>query len=381
MQLKELFPATKKEVYLNTGVMGLLPESTIKVIEDYTRDLVASFKGEKVDLSIWNKRKENTKKVISSVIGATEEEIILTPNATTGLNTAMNMIPIKKGDNIVTTTLEFPMGAVVCANQKNRGADTRYIKGRNGIVDTVDFVKHVDDNTKIIYIDHAGWFNGLLFDIKALAELAHNHGAYLVVDATQTMGVLDWKINESGVDFAATSTYKWLMGGSWAMSIGFLYANMKNIEELTPSYVSGGSLEKTGENDKGSYVDYQYKPRHGARAIEVYRMADVSNIAVENSMRVLLDHGMAQIEDYVKKIDTKLIDGLLERGYELQTPLEEDRRIFLNVKTPDPGDTVKKLEAEGVAVSARVGGVRISPHFYNTIDDVEQFFDAWDKIC
>jgi len=98
-------------------------------------------------------------------------------------------------------------------------------------------------------------------------------------------------------------------------------------------------------------------------------------------MGVLLEHGMAEIEAYVKKIDTKLIDGLLERGYELQTPLEEERRIFLNVKVPDPGETVKKLEAEGVAVSGRVGGVRISPHFYNTVDDVERFFNAWDKIC
>jgi len=381
LQLKEVFPATKKEVYFNSGVMGLVPESTIKVIENYTRDLVTGFRGEKVDMTMWNEKKDNTKKVFASVIGASVEEVAMTPNATTGINTAMNMIPINKGDNIVTTNLEFPMGAVVCANQKKRGAETRYIKGKNGIVDTVDFEKHVDDNTKIIYVDHAGWFNGLLFDIKALADLAHSHGAYLVVDATQTMGVLDWKISNSGVDFAATSTYKWLMGGSWAMSIGFLYAKRKNIEELSPMYVSGGSLEKTGEEDKGSYVDYVYKPRYSTRAMEIYRTADVSKIAVENSMGVLLEHGMAEIEAYVKKIDTKLIDGLLERGYELQTPLEEERRIFLNVKVPDPGETVKKLEAEGVAVSGRVGGVRISPHFYNTVDDVERFFNAWDKIC
>ena len=381
MQLKEVFPATKKGVYFNSGVMGLLPESTIKVIEDYSRDLIAGFRGEKVDMTEWDKKRDNTKKVFSAVIGAPEDEVAMVPNATTGINTAMNMIPISKGDNIVTTTLEFPMGAIVCANQKNRGAETRYIKGNNGIVDTADFEKHVDDNTKVIYVDHAGWFNGLLFDIPALAELAHDHGAYFVVDATQTMGVLDWKISDSGVDFAATSTYKWLMGGSWAMSIGFLYANKKNIEELSPTYVSGGSLEKTGEKDMGSYVDYQYKPRHSTRAMEIYRMADVSKIAVENSMGVLLEHGMTEIESYVKKIDTKLIDGLLERGYELQTPLEEDRRIYLNVKVPDVGETVKKLGAEGVEVSGRVGGVRISPHFYNTVDDVEQFFNAWDKIC
>ena len=381
MKLKDVFPATKREVYFNSGVMGLLPESTIKIFEDFNRDLVSGFRGETVDMEEWNKRLGNVKNRFAQVIGATEEEVAMMPNATTGINTAMNMIPIEKGDNIVTTNLEFPMGAVVVSGQKRRGAEARYIKGSKGIVETADFEKHVDDDTKVIYVDHAGWFNGLLFDIPALAELAHDHGAYLVVDATQTMGVLDWKINESGVDFAATSTYKWMMGGSWATCMGFMYANKKNIDELEPMYLSGGGLEKTGEEDKGSYVDYLYKPRHSTRAIEIYRMADPAKIAVENSMGVLLDHGMAEIETYVKKLDTRLVDGLLERGYELQTPLEEDRRIYLNVVTPDPGDTVKKLEAEGVAVSGRVGGVRITPHFYNTIEEVEQFFDAWDKIC
>jgi selenocysteine lyase/cysteine desulfurase len=381
LKLLDVFPATNREVYFNSGVMGLLPESTIKVIEDFNRDLVTGFKGEKVEMEEWNKRLGNVKERFAAVIGSTVDEVAMTPNATAGINTAMNMIPIEKGDNIVTTNLEFPMGAVVVGAQKRKGAEARYIKGKKGVVETSDFEKHVDDDTKVIYVDHAGWFNGLLFDIKALADLAHDHGAYLVVDATQTMGVLDWKIKETGVDFAATSTYKWLMGGSWAMSMGFLYANKKHVDTLEPLYLSGGGLEKTGEDDHGSYVDYLYKSRHSTRAMEIYRMADVSKIAVEHSMGVLLDHGMAEIESYVKKLDTRLIDGLLERGYELQTPLEENRRIFLNVVTPDPGDTVKKLASEGIVVSGRVGGVRISPHFYNTIEEVDHFFKAWDKIC
>ena len=98
-------------------------------------------------------------------------------------------------------------------------------------------------------------------------------------------------------------------------------------------------------------------------------------------MGVLLDHGMENIEKHVKKLDTLLINGLIKRGFKIQTPMEEHRRIFLNVIMPDPKKAVEKLQTEGVVVSAREGGVRITPHFYNTEEEVERFFNIWDKVA
>ena len=96
-------------------------------------------------------------------------------------------------------------------------------------------------------------------------------------------------------------------------------------------------------------------------------------------MDVLLDHGMANIEAQIKKLDSRMVDGLLEMGYKLQTPIEEERRSFVNVVVPDPAGTSKKLREEGISVSSRWGGLRVAPNFYNTEAEVDIFLEKLDK--
>jgi cysteine desulfurase/selenocysteine lyase len=374
MRLKDEFPAAKDHVYFNTAVMGLLPESTIKVVGEYSSDLLANLRGERGSygtLEKWADSRSRSKELLARVIGAKKGEIACVPNCTTGINTIFNMLPVKPGDNIVSTDLEFPMGTVVVENQRRRGAETRFIKGTRGIVETEDFEKAVDDDTAIVYLDNPGWFNGLLFDLQAISEIAHDHGAYLVVDPTQSFGALEWAIDDWGVDFAATSTYKWLMGGIWAISAGFMYINSKHVDSFQPVYVSASTMESAKIDDAEDYTRFDMKPREGIGRFEIFPRTEISYVALTNSLKVLLDHGMSNVERQVKKVDSRLVDGLVEEGFELQTPVEEDRRIYLNVKLPDPGETVKKLADQGVVVSPRVGGVRISPHFYNTVEEAE----------
>jgi len=299
-------------LYFNTAVMGCLPSSTIDVIEEYTGDLATFLRGDTGwdgTLQALEDRKPESKKVFAKVIGASEEEVACVPNATTGINTIMNMLPVERGDNIVTTDLAFPMGAVVAENQRRRGAETRFIKSREGIVDTADFEKAVDDDTAIVYLDHAGWFNGLLFDLKAISDIAHEHGARLVVDATQSIGAVNWNVDRSGVDAAATSTYKWLMGGVWSLSTGFMYVNRELVDAHPPAYVSGASMKKMQIGDsKEGYTRYEFTPQRGIKRLEVFRGTDISYVAVEHSMKILLKLGLDKVEARIKKLDTMLVE-------------------------------------------------------------------------
>ncbi len=379
MKLKDEFPLTKDKVYFNTAAIGAVPASTIQTVEDYTQDLLKVMRGQGDVMAgpeTWKEKRLNSKNLLAEVIGAKPEEIAFVPNCTTGINTAMNMIPIKPGQNIVTTDLEFGMGFIVVNAQKRRGAETRFIKGSNGIVTTDQFEKAIDDDTAIVYIDNPAWFNGLLFDVKTISQIAHDHGAHLVIDTTQSFGALDWNIDEQGVDFAATSTYKWLMGGVFAISAGFLYINEEHLDRYKPLYVSGSTATRNQiEDSADGYAQYDLDWREGIGKYETYNRMETSYVAVENSMRVLLDHGMKNVENQVKKVDTVLVDGLLEAGYELQTPADETQRIYLNVKVPDPGETVKELQKHDIHVSSRVGGVRIAPHFYNTKEEAETLLE------
>jgi selenocysteine lyase/cysteine desulfurase len=387
MKLKDDFPLTEQLIYFDNSVMGLMPESTLKVIEGYTESLVHHMRGrEKYRIYMggfpgYENARNRAKEAFSKVIGAETGEVACVPNATTGVNTIFNMIPIESGDNIVATDLLYPMGAAAVYNQERRGAESRYIKGSQGIVETSAFEKAVDDDTKILYVDHAGWFNGILFDLPALSEIAHDHGAYLVVDATQSFGALDWQIDKTGVDFAATSTFKWLLGGIWSISAGFMYVNREHVDRFQPAYAGDMTWEKELiEDSTDGYTHYSFKPQRGAHRFEVYRGTDLSYLAVENSMNVLLDHGMNEIETQIKKLDTRMIDGLLERGYKLQSPVEEERRSFINVVVPDPRITSRKLREHDIAVSSRWGGLRVAPNFYNTIEEVDTFIEKLDQI-
>jgi selenocysteine lyase/cysteine desulfurase len=248
------------------------------------------------------------------------------------------------------------------------------------VVETEDFEKAIDDNTAIVYLDQPSWFNGYLFEVDAIADIAHDHGAYFVVDATQSMGAIDWQIDKTGVDFAATSTFKWLLGGMPSSSSGFLYMKEEYIDQYNPTFVSGCTYTYEQTGIEGSYMGHRFILNDGIGKYGIFRSPDLTFKAVGNSMRVLLDHGIKEIERQNKKTSSKIIDMLLEKGYELQTPVDEERRSYLNVKVPEIKKTVETLNAEDYWCCERVGGIRISPHFYCTLEKAEQFAMRLDEV-
>ena len=374
LKLKDEFPLTKGRIYFDTAVNGAMPESTLKVIEAYMGDLTAMFRGERPwpgGLSEWGKKRANSKKVFAEVVGGAEPGVAHVPNASSGINTVMSMLPFKRGTNIIATNLSFPMCATVVNKQRERGAKPKFLKNRKGVVTIEQFEKAVNDKTVAVMIDQPSWFNGYLYDLKALSEVCHDHGAKLVVDGTQSIGSLAWEVDRWGVDFVACSTYKWLMGGPYGLATGFLYVTKALIDEYQPVYVGGQSLtpEENDKNTEDAFTLYEFTPRKGIERLEIYSRMELSYVAVENSMRVLLDHGKKNVEKQVRTVDNVLVEELTKKHFRLQTPKEEEKRIYINVQVPDFKEVGKKLAAKGVIVSPRIGGLRISPHFYNNEDE------------
>ena len=378
MRLKERFPLAEKLVYFDNAVMGCAPQSTLETIKKYTDALVEHMSGERewtFNVEEGRGAKEEARELFAKVIGAEKEEVLGVPNASTAMNIAMSMLPVEKGDNIVSTDLAFPMGAALVQKTVERGAEARWLPSDNGVVETEAFEKAINDDTAIVYIDQPSWFNGYMFDIDSIGEIAHDHGAYFVVDTTQSMGAIDWRIDETSVDFAGTSTFKWLLGGIPAASAGFLYMKKEYIDEYSPAYVSGGTYDYEQKGVNGQYMEHEFKLKKGIKKYEVFRSPNFTFKAVANSMKVLLDHGMKEIEKQNNKIVTRIIDQLLDKGYKLQTPVEEERRTYLNVKVPDIKNTVKKLNSADYWCCERVEGIRISPHFYNTLEQADNLVE------
>ena len=374
------FPFLEGKIYFNCAAQGAVPESTTKVIEKYFRDYSDTIRGEKTDTN-YREVKANSKKLFAEIIGAKESELAFVPNATTGINTAFSMIPFKKGDNIVLSDLSYPMGATIVTGYQRKGVDTRFVTNKDGVVETCQWEQAIDDNTKAVMIDQPGWLNGFLYDLSEIAEIAHDHGAYLVVDGTQSVGQLVWNIKDTGVDFLGTSTYKWLLGGPYANTVGFLYVREEHVENLEPEYVGSQSLPKEVEraNQEDAFTLYEFQPRKDIGKIEVYNQNELGYVSAENSMKLLLKYGVEKAEKQIKKIDTVIINGLMDLGVRIKTPVDEKRRLYLNALVPDYKNVSAKLTEENVSISPRVGGLRISPAAYNEIWEAEKFLEKLSK--
>lgn len=374
LKLKDDWPLLKGKIHFDTATTGAMPASTIKILGEYIETVQAMFRGElpwQSGTGEYANRRLNSKKLFAEIIGGKEEEIAFIPNATAGINTAINMVPMKRGNNIVCTDLSFPMGAAIVNKQRERGTKPKWIKNKKGTVSLEQFEKAVNDKTVAVVVDQPSWFNGYLHDLKGLADMCHKHGAKLIVDGTQSIGSIAWEADKWGVDFAATSTYKWLMGGHYGQSTGFLYISKPNIDATQPVYVGERTLEPAvGEkNTTEEFTLYDYKPRKGLERIEVFPRQEISYVAVENSMKILLAHGKKAVERQIRDVDNKLIEELTKMRFKLQTPKEENSRIYINVQVPDIKAVGEKLMARNVHIAPRIGGLRISPHFYNTEEE------------
>jgi selenocysteine lyase/cysteine desulfurase len=251
----------------------------------------------------------------------------------------------------------------------------------NGVVEIKQLEKAINNDTKAVMIDQPGWFNGYLYELDKIAELAHEHGAYLVVDGTQSVGGMVWDVHRVKVDFLATSTYKWLLGGSYTNNVGFLFVREEHIDEFNPEYVGSQTLtpENRRVNQEDAFSLFEFKPRKDVSKIEIYNKNELGYVSAENSMKLLLKYGISKAEKQIKKVNTKIIDGLLEQGVKLQTPVEESKRFYLNALINDYKTVCTRLVNEKVIISPRVGGLRISPGAYNEVWEAEVFLEKLGK--
>ncbi|MEM2673846.1 MAG: aminotransferase class V-fold PLP-dependent enzyme, partial [Candidatus Bathyarchaeia archaeon] len=114
----------------------------------------------------------------------------------------------------------------------------------------------------------------------------------------------------------------------------------------------------------------------GIEKYEVVHVNDLAYVGVEESMRLLLDFGMENVEKKIKEIDEYLINRLLDYGYNIQTPLGEgEHHAIVNFRVKNPDKLMEFLLRNGVVASKRVGGIRVSPHFYNTKEEIDRFIE------
>src|SRR5688572_2766096 len=225
------FPGLRDLTFLNTAYAGLIPRPVAEAARQWIdRRATRSY----TDGEMFA-RAEEARKVLAALIGAAEDEIAFISSATEGENIVVNSLDFKAGDNVVYDDLVYPSTPVIYQRlAETKGVEIRVVKSRNGAAPVEDFKKLVDARTRLISV---AWINnnsGYRHDMKALAALAHSHGAYLYSDAVQFMGTGPVDLRAEGVDFCTSGTYKWLMAG---FGVAVFYVRRELLDKINSASV------------------------------------------------------------------------------------------------------------------------------------------------
>jgi selenocysteine lyase/cysteine desulfurase len=236
-------------------------------------------------------------------------------------------------------------------------------------VPTDAYEAELSDRTAMVCTAHAYSFTGGLSDPAALADAVHDRGGYCFLDAYQSVGVVPVDVHDLGVDFLTAGTLKFLLGGP---GLAFLYVSDRVVEALEPA-----NLGWFGVDDVFGFEteDPQYAP--GARRFELGTPPATLAYQAEAGMSLVDEVGVERVRERVRRLTARLIDGAEGRGFQVRTPrADEHRGGVVNVQCEVPEETADAMLDAGFNVSTRAGGVRFSPHFYNTDAELERALDA-----
>jgi selenocysteine lyase/cysteine desulfurase len=316
---------------------------------------------------------EAARGLLAALIGATADGIAIIPSASYGLAVAAANLPAGPDQRIVMLEGQHPSNVYVWRDLARRTGATVWTVARPADHDwTTALLRDIDERTAIVAVPNCHWTDGSLVDLVRLGRRVRAVGAALVVDATQSIGAHPLGVADVEPDFLVTATYKWLLG---PYSLAFLYVGPQHRDGQPIEF---NRMARLGSQDIGRAVDYVDAFQPGARRFDVGERSNFILLPMAiAALRQLQAWGVADISSTLGEL-TDLIER--EAGTHGLQAIPAARRarhmIGLRASGALPHDLAARLAATQVFVSLRGQTIRVSPHVYNTEEDVYRLFEA-----
>jgi cysteine desulfurase/selenocysteine lyase len=363
--MREEIPALRTCTHLNSAAVSPLFSDSISEMKNFldNRGAKANF-----DFFSWLDLLEQCRKKVAQLVHAEPEEIAFMLNTSQGINTVAHMLDWEKGSTIITTDLEFPSNSIPWYNLKKRGVRIRTVKNVQGEILVDDMEKAFDETTKLVAISYVQFGNGFRCDLKAISELCRDYGAFLFSDVIQGLGAVGLDVRNTGIDFFSTASYKWLMG---PLGVGIFYIRKEHMKEFDPPFIGWFSLQNYEDFDRPGLDEIELAD--SARKFETGGRSFALLMGLEKSLDILLEVGVDAIEDRVLNLSQYVVDN----ANHVQTPYDKKKRAgIVNVTHPHPEKAVETLRKNKIIVSARMNGIRVSTHFWNTEEDIDRLLET-----
>ncbi len=314
------------------------------------------------------------KQSLAQLIGASASEIVLGNSASYGLHLLANGIPWQTGDEVLLVQGDFPSDILPWLALEKRGVCIRYIKPKNHLPEPEELQASITPATKLFCTTWVHSFSGKTADIHTLGGICKAHNIRFIVNASQAIGARPLNVSGVPVDAVTSVGFKWLCG---PYGTGFCWIKpdlFRSLEYNQAYWLTMQTADDLGREE--STVSLPQGPP-GEGTYDVFGTANFFNFKPWiASIKYLLEQGIDRIAEYDQKLVSLLINGLDARKYRLISPREGTQRstlVFISHKDPERNAEIHEmLKAEGIEVAFRRGKIRLSPHLYNTKEDIKR---------
>ena len=367
--IRSLFPVTKKYIYMNHAAVSPLSvrvrDAMNALIEDQTQN-------GSVNYTDWLDTYERARRSAARLVNSRPHEIAFTQNTSAGLSAIANGIDWREGDNVVLCNVEFPANVYPWMRLgEERGIRMKLAEERDGRIDAEELLSLVDDRTRVVAVSWVQFASGFRSDLGRIGRFCRERGTLFVVDAIQGLGGLKLDVERDFVDAFAADAHKYLLGPE---GMALLYVSDRVIDRIRPTVVGWTSVKNYEE-----HLDYELTYREGAGRFECGSINTAGVYGLGAAIDLLLELGPEIIEEYLLDLSDFLASRLTSRGYRVVSSRrrgETSAIVCCTHERHSPKDLHRLLLSRNIMTAPRANRLRISPHFYNTREEVDALIAA-----
>ncbi len=320
------------------------------------------------------------RRLFARLVGAKGTEVGVVPSLSDGLAALASSVDFSRRRKVITSSLNFPTNVVLWQRMRESGLvkEVRILGHQDGVVPIESWENAIDDDTAVVAVDYVSWFSGYREKVREIAEIAHKHGALTFVDAFHGLGVFPIDVKRDGVDALCCGFYKWLCGPHGEAC---LYVNGKELKNLEPSYIGwmgirDNVIERIQAKRDPFDVPFEIESATPSATAARFEWGTSASVVVKGAVEALkfaLETDPASRFEAIRKRRKELLEGLGELQVKVLGPVEDEDSAsgIVTFGTEDHKTLVKRLAEKKIVISGRFNHIRVSPHFYNTSEEID----------